>query len=142
MQGLGRRVQPGAAFKQSRCLCAQTASLNTERGREPPANRLRAPRAPLPPRATSARHGQHPPQGCPASRFGATRPICSPIPTGTHPASGCWSAASPARAVRRLELASLGLIRLFSHCSCSSQLLPTPKQGRSWQPEPSLPLSC
>lgn len=33
-----RRVQPGATFKQSRCLCPQTASLNTERGRELPAN--------------------------------------------------------------------------------------------------------
>lgn len=107
-QGLGRRVQPAAAFKRSRCLRPQTASLNTEQGRELAASCLRTGhelaastlRLFSHPSATSARHGQHPSGGCPCSKFGATHPICSPIPMGTHRGSERWSGASPAGAAR------------------------------------------
>lgn len=105
---MGRRVQPGAAFKWSWCLCPQTASLNTERGHELPcelaASCLRAgrehSRAPLPPSAIPARHEQHASRGSPGSKFGATHPICSPIPKGAHLGSARWRGASWAGAAR------------------------------------------
>lgn len=127
VQGLGRRVQPGAAFKQSRCLCPQTASLNTERGRELPASTLGLLSHPEPPQpGTGSTHLG----GAQAANLGPCIPPAAPSPRA--PIRGAHTGAQRTRPGlrRRLELARLGLIWRFLRCSCSSQLLPSPKRGR------------
>lgn len=90
MQGLGRKVQPGATFKQSWCLCPQTASLNSERGCQLPATWPSAccehPRAPLPPNTTSPRHRQHP--WVPKRQVWGHASYSQPHPHG-HPSGEC-----------------------------------------------------
>lgn len=127
VQGLGRRVQPGAAFKQSRCLCPQTASLNTERGRKLPASTLGLLSHPEPPQpGTGSTHLG----GAQAANLGPCIPPAAPSPRA--PIRGAHTGAQRTRpGLRgRLELARLGLIWRFLRCSCSSQLLPSPKRGR------------